>query len=375
MGSFRWRTGPCILFAATNSAFPLHAWCRVCGFRGIVSSRGYATRWWRRTGKVWMNNGDNDSLSHLLSSPERYAEQLKMPVEEVRRLQEEYTAASQTLHQKVEGSFNDGRKKHRLICEHRYRYAKHPFVCRKCWCYLPICLCQEAAALPRIQLPLVVKQVILWTHHREWTSISNSGSLLPLLLDDTKLLMKGLPQHDEELQRILDNIGSGHVVVLWPDNDTSPGRNEQQYPVDPKIQHDRVTWQDLQTTLARNDNDNQVTIIVLEGTWRTARRMASKLPATIQRLSLPPNVLFWNHSPYDDVDYDETTLVPQSLLSPLRRQEGGSQLNLCTAEAVTAALVGLGLSQEYGRRILDLVQQKVDRTRRYQGKPITSVEV
>jgi len=57
-----------------------------------------------------MNNGDNDSLSHLLSSPERYAEHLKLTVEEVRRLQEEYTAASQTLHQQVEGSFNDGHK-------------------------------------------------------------------------------------------------------------------------------------------------------------------------------------------------------------------------------------------------------------------------
>jgi hypothetical protein len=182
--------------------------------------------------------------------------------------------------------------------------------------------------------------------------------------------MKGLPKHDEEFQGILDNVGTGQVVILWPDNDTSSVQTEQPHPVDPKLQHHRVIWQDLQTTLARSDSDNQLTLIVLEGTWRTARRMASKLPARIQRLSLPPNILFWSTRPVgdvDDVDYDETLRVRQSSLIPLRQQEGGSQLNLCTAEAVTAALVGLGLSHENGGRILGLIQKKVDQTRRYRG--------
>ena len=270
-GCIGWQTGTCIFFAATTAAFPLHSGCRHCGCHGIVNARGYATRSWSYLIKWSRNRDDNDSLSNMLSFPERYAEQLGMTVEEVIRLRYEHTASSQTLHRQVEASLDDGPKKHRLICEHRYRYAKNPFVCRKCWCYLPICLCQEAALLPRIRLPLAVKQVILWTHHREWTSISNSGSLLPLLLDDTKLLMKGLPKHDEEFQSILDNIGSGHVVVLWPDNDTSSIQTEQPCPVNPKIQHHRVTWQDLQTTLARSDSDNQLTLIVLEGTWRTVR--------------------------------------------------------------------------------------------------------
>ena len=100
--------------------------------------------------------------------------------------------------------------------------------------------------------------------------------------------------------------------------------------------------------------------------------MASKLPATIQRLSLPPNILFWSTRPsvgdVDDDDYDETIRVGKSSLRALRQQEGGSQLNLCTAEAVTAALVGLGLSRENGGRILGLIQKKADQTRRYRGK-------
>ena len=236
----------------------------------------------------------------------------------------------------------------------------------------PFAFAERPQCLPRIGLPPTVERVILWTHHREWTSTSNSGSLLPLLLDDTKLLMKGLPKHDEEFRGILDDIGTGRVVILLPDNDTSSVQTEQPHPVDPKTQHHRVTWQDLQTTLVRSDGDDQVTLIVLEGTWRTARRMASKLPATIQRVSLPPTILFWSTRPsvgdVDDVDYYETIRVRKSSLRPLRQQEGGSQLNLCTAEAVTAALVGLGLSHENGGRILGLIQKKVDQTRRYQGK-------
>ena len=378
-GCFGWQTGTCIFFAATTASFPVHVGYRHCGCRGIVGARSHATRSWslliewsRNRKGVRMNHNDNDSPSRVPSSPECYAEQLGMTIEEVENIQHEHLAASQTLRRQVHGAsaLDDGPEKHRLICEHRYRHAKNPFVCRGCWCYLPICLCREAAILPRIRLPPAVKQVILWTHHREWTSISNSGSLLPLLLDDTKLLMKGLPRHDEEFQGILDNIGTGRVVILWPDNGTSSVQTEQPYPVDPKTQHHRVTWQDLQTTLARSDSDKQVTLIVLEGTWRTARRMASKLPARIQRLSLPPNILFWSTRPVgdvDDVDYDETIRVRQSSLIPLRQQEGGSQLNLCTAEAVTAALVGLGLSHENGGRILGLIQKKVDQTRRYRG--------
>ena len=383
-GCFGWQTGTCIFFAATTAAFPFHARYRHCGCRGIVGARGHATRSWslsikwsRNRKGIRTNHDDNTSLllSRMLSSsPECYAGQLGMTIEEVENIQHEHAAASQTLHRRVgAASPDDGHEKHRLICEHRYRYAKNPLVCRGCWCYLPICLCREAASLPRIGLPPAVKRVILWTHHREWTSISNSGSLLPLLLDDTKLLMKGLPKHDEEFRGILDNIGTGRVVVLWPDNDTSTVQTEQQpYPVDPKTRHHRVTWQDLQTTLARSDSDEQVTLIVLEGTWKTARRMASKLPARIQRLSLPPDILFWSTRPsvgdLDDVDYDEAIRVRQSSLRPLRQQEGGSQLNLCTAEAVTAALVGLGLSRENGGRILGLIKKKADQTRRYRGK-------
>jgi hypothetical protein len=96
-GCFGWQTGTCIFFAATTAAFPIHAGCRHCGCHGIVGARGCATRWSRNRKGVRMNHDDNDSLSDImLPSPDCYAEQLGMAVGEVKRLQCEHTAASQT---------------------------------------------------------------------------------------------------------------------------------------------------------------------------------------------------------------------------------------------------------------------------------------
>lgn len=298
-----------------------------------------------------------DSLSHWLSSPERYAERLGLTVEQVRLEKAAHHTASQTLQEQLATEL-DGTVKHQLVCQHRFQYGKHPFVCHKCWSYRPICLCSE---VPKpLPLPESIHQVIVWTHHREWGSISNSGSLLPLMLRNTQLLMKGLPQHDSIFQTILDSE-EPRILVLWPDNDISTMPTKQQRSTN------RISWEELQDMLAAHENDNTtnsrgLTLVTLEGTWRTARRMASKLPPHVLRVALPPYVASWHNA------RNNPTKRPSSLLQPLRQQEGGSPDNLCTAEAVTAALVGLGMSECDGHKILDLVQTKVDRTRRYQGK-------
>jgi len=318
-----------------------------------------------------------DSLSHWLSSPDLFAGCLNMTAAEVQSQKEKYQAASLALHQKLACmDKKEGQEKHRLKCLHRFQYGKSPFVCQHCWCYKPICLCRDELVLklPKMHLPARISKVILWTHHQEWTSVSNSGSLLPMLLDKTKLLMKGLPEHDDEFQRMLSS--EKNVIVLWPDNN----RHNPQLATTTSIHTDspldddsRTSWQQIQALM--ENGEEAVTLLALEGTWRTARRMASKLPPSVRRVALPADAVFWRHSNKED-DADNllqgkpptNTKSSKSILSPLRRQEGGSEDNLCTAEAVTAALVGLGMSQADGNRILSLVEKKVHLTRRYQGK-------
>ena len=92
----------------------------------------------------------------------------------------------------------------------------------------------------------------------------------------------------------------------------------------------------------------QIVLIALEGTWRNARRMLTKL-GPIGRLTLSEQDIHgWRHS-----------------TSSLRPQASSGQA--CTAEAVVSALVALGLEKSKGLSVLKLVEKKMDLTKRYQG--------
>ena len=60
-----------------------------------------------------------------------------------------------------------------------------------------------------------------------------------------------------------------------------------------------------------------------------------------------------------------------SILAPLRSKGPSksdvSERQVCTAEAVTSALMQLGLSNTDGNHILDITRTKVDLIRRYRG--------
>ena len=58
----------------------------------------------------------------------------------------------------------------------------------------------------------------------------------------------------------------------------------------------------------------------------------------------------------------------RSLLAPLRKRNGGGANSVCTAEAVVAALEGLGLPPADADHVLGIVKRKVDLTKRYRGK-------
>lgn len=276
----------------------------------------------------------NDSLSGSVSSPEKYAKALGLSLQEVEEAIALREQAVQELQIQIARE-SDGRQRHKLICQHRFQHGKHPFVCKKCWSYHPICLCHE---VPREKTKIPCHKVVIWTHHSEWGSPSNTGSMLPLLLENTQILMKGL--HDKELGDIVcgnddnDNYNDSMVqpVVLWPNVN----------------KHDKMEEETIETVTLDElaGKTNNIVLLAVEGTWRQARRMVSKLP--YPRLSL-----------------DEKRPTP-SLLSPLRSQTNGPAQSVCTAEAVVHALQGLGM--EADPAILHTVRLKVDRTRRYQGK-------
>jgi len=284
------------------------------------------------------SNLPSQSDIYSASSTKTFANALNLTIEEVKAKQMEYRQSAEKLHNHLSATDLDGETKHELHCRHRFQYGRHPFICRNCWSYLPICVCK----MSRIR-SLPATKVILWTHHKEWGSPSNTGCILPLTLENTSMLMKGLPEHDEVFDELLHQTDI-LPVVLW----TNDNKNKK------CKQRPSCTIEEL-----KNATKNRILLLVaVEGTWRNARRMVSKLPRHVQSLTLTREQVFgWSLSSKES-----------SLLRPLRHSKSTNG-GVCTAEAVVSALLHIErLTLAQGEEILSLVGTKVDLTTQYQGK-------
>ena len=327
-----------------------------------------------------------------------------MTIEQVDEAIHARQAASTALHEQLRELENKkkhdmparelGRMKHQIICRHRHRHLRKPFVCRKCWTYLPICVCplferkkfgkdtapHSTEEKHKASLPNVVDRVVVWTHHEEWGRVSNTGSLLPIGLERTDMLMKGLPEHDLIMDGLL-NRDDLTPVVLWPGvggeaNSTTVSELQSRF-VERK---QCVNIPDCGHSIT-NITSRGLLLISIEGTWNTARKMANRLPSNVLRLDLGEEVASNFSSPAMNrgVLYNSTysTDIPSStnrasLLAPLRHHGKGSSQgkteNISTLEATIVALLALGLSVEDAGRILQIARTKVERVVQYSGK-------
>lgn len=364
----------------------------------------------RKSGKDALEMEDvSSTLSRLTMSPERYAASLNMTTQQVDEAIEARKAASPALDQRLttyEDEYRSilsaeeiGRMKHRMICRHRYDHMRKPFVCRRCWTDVPICVCplfdakestinqsttDDIGKEHRATIPKGVERVVVWTHHDEWGRTANTGSLLPLGLESTDMLMKGLDEHDAIMNEI---IHSEDVmpVVLWPGKGTDEDIRTISLP-----ELRRLLGSDAASHTPQPNNVNNTqrrcVLITIEGTWNNARKMANKLPSKVLRLDLGNEIAASFSSPtkyqgiFFDPNYDTNaspsskSFISPSLLAPLRRQgrgnthNRGKMENVSTLEATLVALVGMGLRNEDAGHILWIARTKVDRILDYSGK-------
>lgn len=322
------------------------------------------------------------SLGHLASSPERFAASLNMTIEQVDEAINARKLASTTLNEQLMAIEEDnkysmtaaeiGRRKHQMICQHRFHHFRNAFVCKKCWTFTPICVCRlfdDDKRDNKAQLPIGVEKLIVWTHHDEYGRTSNTGSLLPLGLKQTDILMKGLLEHDQMMNEILSRKDVT-PVVLWPDKRAS------------------TTITDVKRIITESSSRNQdsdnynggIVLISIEGTWNTARKMVNKLPPHVLRLDLSEEIGLnfttpeMNEGIFIDTRATVASVTSQlpsapSLLAPLRRQgKGAKQDCVSTVEATIVALLALGLSVEEASFILNCARTKVKRIQEYTGK-------
>lgn len=350
------------------------------------------------------------SLAHRASSHERLASSLGIQTHQIRQARDGRRAASVDLHERLlalqtsnvsDGGMSDkelGKLKHQMICRHRYEQMRNPFVCHRCWTHVPICVCPlfervegrrgrevvdgatetvstakggEPLQQSKAQLPQLVKQVIVWTHHDEWGRSSNTGSLLPLGLENTELWMKGLDEHETKMKELLDREDLT-LVVLWPGKS---GENT--------FANTTVTELKRRFSCTERDQEGEtntispskgIVLISIEGTWNNAKKMVNRLPSSVLRLDLGEAI----STHYSILDGDNNnSLLPKptssspSLLAPLRRQgkgKFGKSDNISTLEATVIALLAFGLSEEDATWILDCARTKIDSIRQYTGK-------
>lgn len=357
------------------------------------------------------------SLAHLASSPERIAESCGMRPRDVRDAIRRRREATLELNERVIALDRDncnredganspqltpaelGRAKHRLICRHRYDHLRKPLVCRRCWTHLPICVChlfeeerggarngdcdpseekeRRRDSKKKSSLPRGVDRVIVWTHHEEWGRTSNTGSLLPLALERTEMLMKGLEEHDEIMDGLLsrDDLTP---VILWPGkggvNNATTVSELRSMIADGKLKPDDG-GEDLEPGEDRNDQARLV-IVAVEGTWTAARKMVNKLPPHALRLDLGDDVIAnftmpeMNDGIFCNSTYPNGPVAHEgsSLLAPLRSQRNGSAENVSTLEAAVVALLALGLGVDDAGRVLRIARTKVERIYEYVGR-------
>lgn len=360
----------------------------LCPSAFSITSRTFAQERHQNQNATTFTGESASSLAHMASSPERFAAALNMTVEQVDEAINARRLASTTLNEQLiamdEGNKENltaaeiGRRKHQMICQHRFNHFRNAFVCKKCWTFTPICVCHlfeqqrgkggDADSDNRAPLPQGVEKLIVWTHHDEYGRTSNTGSLLPLGLQRADILMKGLLEHEQIMNEILCRKDVT-PVVLWPDK---KGRRASTTIADLK--------QKIAVTSSNSQNDGGIVLISIEGTWNTARKMVNKLPPHVLRLDLSDEIrlnfttpemnegIFIDNNVASASGEEQSPSAP-SLLSPLRRQgKGAKQDCVSTLEATIVALLALGLSVDEASFILNCARTKVKRIQEYTGK-------
>ncbi|MEN6623964.1 MAG: tRNA-uridine aminocarboxypropyltransferase [Smithella sp.] len=181
--------------------------------------------------------------------------------------------------------------------------------CFRCYLRREICICR---IIPVVQTQT---EVLILRHVRETGRPSNTGRLIDLSLPNSRILTCGggdrigLSSVDEEL------LHKPGTWLLWPDGTSAwPGKSDTILP-------DRI--------------------VVLDSTWRQARRLYSRLPVlrSMPRLALPAPTLYRNR---------------------LRKQNRSDGMS--TIEAVAAALAmleGYEVAQPLERLFDEVVQRTI----------------
>lgn len=187
--------------------------------------------------------------------------------------------------------------------------------CERCWIFRPLCLCSE---IPEFRLDT---RLVVVMHCKERKLTTNTGRLAALALPNSEIRMRGGRGAADERNFSVP----GHTTALL-------------YP----LEDAQELTPELVRTLPR-----PLALIVPDGTWRQARRIANRVAADRDILRVR---------------------APAGSPSEYRLRRESREENLSTFEAVTRAIAVLENRPEMRRQLEELFRKMVERRLWGRGK-------
>ena len=287
----------------------------------------------------------------------------------------------------------EGKERHAAVCRHAARSLRYPLQCRGCWMWPPS-LCQCVIGDAELLAPPPDIELFGLFHHTEWGKTSNTGVALLGAVRDARMLLRGLPEHDAQLQAALADERT-LVAVLWP----GPRCDANEAPLEGA--NDECVDIGVLRQLARAGRRRadivgpqcaRIVLVVPDASWKKARRLANSLPVGTWRVGLTPSHLLALGDSVDVLEGDGASAssddsdnacssddvgnagasggsAVRSMIAPLRGKWGVSKTGrVCTAQAAAAALLALGWDSSTCDLALERVRIRVALCLRLRGK-------
>lgn len=209
--------------------------------------------------------------------------------------------------------------------------------CNYCWVPKKYCHCNELKLIEWRNNKKKIKVVFLMTYTEFYRS-SNSAKIVLNTLPESEFYIRGLESHEKELETKYFNTDK-KMFVLFPSDGAIPIQNTELY---------------CHSTDEEPAVEEQI-IMVLDGTWREARRMNKTIPAHIPRVKLlAPN---------------SSTSQKQPLFNGLRKQLFPDS-RTSTLESVVIVLRECGLPEQECDKMLNNFKLMINRVRKMSQKEL-----
>lgn len=263
-------------------------------------------------------------------------------------------------------------RKHDASARHHVVWGRSTFACAKCWLLKGNCVCRFLSKCS-MRPPFV--RVVVYAHHNEVARGNGTGNLVPACLPFGELLVAGLAEHEARLSSLLRE-NAGRVAVLWPRGTMEAAEIKE------RVSRDAARG-GFEADDANEKNETGWTLVAVDATWNSARKMVSRIPSSVPRVSVPAEAFqalaarvppLPTHDsllgPVRKYDAREKKKKDQPLSTSPSRDGAGDSGRRCTFEAVLASLLAVGaLDEDACASLLRNVKVKVNAVLRQKHMP------